>query len=61
MVRLLNDTLNQTLRAPDLREKLSVEAVEPMPMTSEQFADYIRHDIQRWSTLAQQRNIHLDS
>ena len=61
VVRLLNDTLNQTLRAPDLREKLSVEAVEPMPMTSEQFADYIRHDIQRWSTLAQQRNIHLDS
>lgn len=61
VVRQLNDTLNQTLRAPDLRDKLSVEAVEPMPMSPEQFAAYIRNDIQRWSSLAQQRNIHLDS
>lgn len=61
VVKLLNETLNQTLRASDLREKLSVEAVEPMPMTPEQFATYIRNDIRRWSTLAQQRNIHLDS
>lgn len=61
VVRQLNDTLNQTLRAPDMRDKLAIEAVEPMPMSPEQFAAYIRNDIQRWSALAQQRNIHLDS
>ena len=31
VVKQLNDTLNAVLKAPDLREKLSVEAVEPMP------------------------------
>ena len=33
------------LREPDLRERLAVEAVEPMPMTPEQFGQYIRADI----------------
>jgi tripartite-type tricarboxylate transporter receptor subunit TctC len=29
-------------------------------MTPEQFGDYIRADIQRWTALAKARNIHLD-
>ena len=48
------------LKDPDLRERLSVEAVEPMPMTPEQFGQYIRADIQRWTALAKAKNIHLD-
>jgi tripartite-type tricarboxylate transporter receptor subunit TctC len=57
----LNDTLNQVLRQPDMREKLSVEAVEPTPMTPEQFMQYVTQDIARWSKLAKERNISLDS
>ena len=49
------------LKAPDLSEKLSVEAVEPMPMTPQQFGDYIRADIARWTQLARDRNIELDN
>lgn len=61
IVKQLNESLNQVLKAPDLREKLSVEAVEPMPMTSEQFGQYIRADIARWTKLARARKIDLDS
>jgi tripartite-type tricarboxylate transporter receptor subunit TctC len=60
VVRRLNDTQVAVLRDPELREKLSVEAVEPMPMTPEQFGQYIRADIQRWTAIAKARNIHLD-
>jgi tripartite-type tricarboxylate transporter receptor subunit TctC len=49
-----------TIPHPDLRERLSVEAVEPMPMTPAQFGQFMRDDIQRWSALAKAKNIHLD-
>jgi tripartite-type tricarboxylate transporter receptor subunit TctC len=60
VVRRLNETQVTVLKDPDLREKLSVEAVEPWPMTPEEFGQYIRSDIQRWSALAKARNIKLD-
>ena len=60
VVRRLNETQVAVLRDADLRERLSVEAVEPMPMTPEQFGQYMRADIQRWSAIAKARNIHLD-
>ncbi len=61
IVKQLNESLNSVLRAADLREKLSVEAVEPMPMTPEQFGAYIKADIARWTKLAKERNIELDN
>ncbi len=61
IVKQLNESLNSVLKAPDLREKLSVEAVEPMPMSPEQFAAYIKADIARWTKLARERNIELDN
>lgn len=61
IVRQLNETLATVLRAPDLREKLSVEAIEPLVMTPEQFGEFIRTDIARWTKLARERGIQLDS
>lgn len=61
MVKVLNDTLGTVLAAPDLREKLSVEAVEPLAMTPDAFAQFIKLDIARWTKLAKARNIELDS
>jgi tripartite-type tricarboxylate transporter receptor subunit TctC len=61
IVKQLNESLNSVLSAPDLRDKLSVEAVEPMPMSPEQFALFIRNDIARWTRLAKERGIQLDS
>jgi tripartite-type tricarboxylate transporter receptor subunit TctC len=61
IVKLLNETLGVVLRAPDLREKLSVEAVEPAIMTPGQFGAFIAADIARWTQLAKARGIQLDS
>ena len=61
VVRQLNETLNAVLAAPDLREKLSVEAIEPMPMSATQFGEFMRADIARWTALARERNIQLDN
>lgn len=61
VVKQLNDALAAVLTAPDLREKLSVEAVEPNPMSPEKFGEFIREDIARWTQLAKARNIQLDS
>ena len=61
IVRQLNETLAMVLRSPDLREKLSVEAIEPQVMSPEQFAAFIKADIERWTQLARDRKIQLDS
>ncbi|MBI2771436.1 MAG: tripartite tricarboxylate transporter substrate binding protein [Burkholderiales bacterium] len=60
VVKRLNETQVAVLKAPDLREKLAGEAVEPWPMTPEQFGDYIKADIARWTALAKARNIQLE-
>ena len=61
VVQTLNESLNTVLKAPDLSEKLAIEAVEPMPMSAQQFGDYIRADVARWTRLARDRKIELDS
>ena len=61
LVKQLNETLESVLKAPDLREKLSIEAVQPMPMTAEAFGNYIKADLARWTKLAKERNINLDA
>ena len=61
VLKQLNDSLNGVLAAPDLRDKLSAEAVEPWPMSPDQFGRFIREDIARWTRVARERNIQLDS
>ena len=60
IVHQLNETQVAVLKEPDLADKLSGEAVEPWPMTPEQFTQYIRSEVTRWTALAKARNIHLD-
>lgn len=61
IVRQLNETLTTVLKAPDMRDKLSIEAIEPTIMTPEQFGEFIKSDIARWTKVARERNIQLDS
>jgi tripartite-type tricarboxylate transporter receptor subunit TctC len=61
IVKQLNGALNTVLKSHDLRDKLAVEAVEPMPMSPGQFGQYIRKEITRWTALAKERGIRLDS
>ena len=60
IVKQLNDTLNATLAAPDMREKLSTEAVDPTPMRPEQFGQYIQAEVARWTALAKERKIQVE-
>lgn len=61
ITKKLNDEINKAIANPALRERLSGEALEPMPMTPEQFARFIQADIGRWTKLARERNITLEN
>src|SRR5450432_2111388 len=60
IVTTLNTAINKELADPQLRERLAGEALEPMPMSPEQFGQYMRTDIDKWSRLAKARNIEIN-
>src|SRR3954463_13465961 len=60
ITRKLNAEINKALLAPALRARLASEAMEIMPMTPEQFGQFMKADIAHWSALARERNIHLE-
>ena len=60
ITRKLNAEINKALAQPSLRERLSAEAIDPMPMAPEQFGKYMQDEIARYKKLAQERNISLD-
>ncbi len=60
ITRRLNAEVNKALASPALQERLSAEALTPMPMTPDQFGAFIQADIARWSKLARERKISLD-
>ena len=61
VVKPLNEALNKVLSQPDFKEKLSSEAVELKPMSPEAFFAFVKSDIARWSKLAKERHIQLDT
>jgi tripartite-type tricarboxylate transporter receptor subunit TctC len=60
VTRRLNADINQALATPALRQRLSAEAIEPMPMTPAQFGAFIQADIARWKALVRERRIVLE-
>jgi tripartite-type tricarboxylate transporter receptor subunit TctC len=60
IVRRLNTDINKIIATKEIRDKLSGEALEPMPMTPPQFASFMAQDISRWAKLGVARNIRLD-
>jgi tripartite-type tricarboxylate transporter receptor subunit TctC len=60
VLKTLSESLTQILQAPDMAEKLSIEAIEPRAMTPEAFGKFIKADIARWTQLAKERNIQLE-
>jgi tripartite-type tricarboxylate transporter receptor subunit TctC len=57
ITKKLNTEINKALASPALRQRLVGEAMEPMPMTPEQFGKYIQAEFTTWSTLARERKI----
>ena len=60
IVKRLNDEINRALATPELRQRLAGEALDPMPMTPEQFGQYMQADIAHWAALAQAHHITLE-
>jgi tripartite-type tricarboxylate transporter receptor subunit TctC len=56
----LNAEINKAIVSPALHDRLSGEAITPMPMTPEEFGAFMRADIARWTALARERHISLD-
>ena len=61
VVKTLSATLTQVLAQPDMKTKLSTEAIELVQMSPEFFGSFMQIDIARWTKLAKERNIQLDS
>ena len=59
IVTTLNGEINKMLADPSFAERLSAEALQPMPMTPAAFGQYIRDDIAKWTKVAKERNIQL--
>ncbi len=56
----LSTEINKALASHSLQQRLAAEAIEPMPMSPEQFGKFIQAEIARWSALARARGINLD-
>jgi tripartite-type tricarboxylate transporter receptor subunit TctC len=56
----LNAEINKALASLAFQQRLAGEAIDPMPMTPEQFSKFMQADIARWSALARERKISLD-
>ena len=61
IVERLNAEINKAIATPELRERLSGEALDPMPMTSAAFGAFIAAEVDRWTKLVRDRNIEVNS
>lgn len=57
LVAQLNNLLQQALRAPDTREKLGAQGVEPQLLSAEQFRDMVKSEIVRWHGVIEKSGI----
>jgi tripartite-type tricarboxylate transporter receptor subunit TctC len=49
IIARLNAEINRAVQNPELRQKLALGGSEPLGGTSEQYAAYIRSELQRWT------------
>jgi len=56
----LNAEVGKALSSPALKQRFTAEAIDPMPMSPEQFGAFIQAELVRYSNLARERKIQLD-
>lgn len=57
IVTRLNAEFTRALRAPDVSDRLNSMAAEPTPGTPEQFAAFIRSEIEKWGKVVRATNM----
>jgi len=60
VVARLNAEVNKAVQNPDLRQRLAAGGSEPLGGTSEQYAAYIRSELQRWSKVVKDAGARAD-
>jgi tripartite-type tricarboxylate transporter receptor subunit TctC len=60
IVARLNAEVNRALQNPDLRQRLAAGGSEPLGGASEQYAAYIRSELQRWSKVVRDSGARAD-
>jgi tripartite-type tricarboxylate transporter receptor subunit TctC len=60
IVNRINAAVNKALRSPELRERMSTVGMEPAPNTPEQFDQFIRSEIEKWSKVVKATGMKLD-
>ena len=56
----LSDELGRIMRAPDVRESLRVQGIEPVGSTPEEFARHLRTEIDKWSKIVKASDLRAD-
>ena len=56
----LNQALIEAIRAPEMRQRLSLQAFEPWTSTPKEFADVIREDHARWGRIVKASGARID-
>lgn len=57
IVQKLNESVNQALRTADMKTRLEALAFEPVGGSPQQFADYVKVEIAKWSRVVRAGNI----
>ena len=60
MIELLNSKVNDALKAPEVREGFLKAGNEPVGGSPELLAARVRSEMQKWTTIVREKNIHID-
>jgi len=60
VVRRLNAELVKVMHAPEMKEKLTATATEPLTSTPEEFAAYIKREIAKWGDVTRKAGVKAD-
>jgi len=60
IVQKLNDGINKALQVPEVRDRLVALTFEPIGGTPQEFADYVRDEVVRWSKVVKETGAKVD-
>lgn len=60
VVRLIQAQVSKAVQSPEVRQGMDALSMEPISSTPEQFDEFIRHDMQKWSEIVKASGVKAD-
>lgn len=60
VVAKLNKALNDALANPDITKRMSDMAAEPTPISPQQFEEFLKTEVAKWTKLVKDVNLHIE-